>query len=47
MGRFGRHGRLLPTEAEEAIFQHYDMTYQPGAGGEKPVGDLDYLCGDP
>ncbi|MFC4471767.1 PRC-barrel domain-containing protein [Streptomyces xiangluensis] len=26
---------VLPAEAEEAIFQHYDMTYQKGAGGER------------
>ncbi|MBT2508479.1 PRC-barrel domain-containing protein [Streptomyces sp. ISL-98] len=28
---------ILPAEAEEAIFQHYDMTYQPGAGGERQL----------
>jgi hypothetical protein len=28
---------ILPAEAEEAIFQHYDMPYQPGAGGERQL----------
>ncbi|MFC5145892.1 PRC-barrel domain-containing protein [Streptomyces aureoversilis] len=28
---------ILPAEAEEAIFQHYDMTYQPGTGGERQL----------
>ncbi|UQA92066.1 PRC-barrel domain-containing protein [Streptomyces halobius] len=28
---------ILPAEAEEAIFQHYDMTYQAGAGGERQL----------
>jgi hypothetical protein len=26
---------VLPAEQEEEIFQHYGMTYQPGAGGER------------
>jgi hypothetical protein len=26
---------VLPAEEEEAIFRHYDMTYQPGANGER------------
>ncbi|MDO0934881.1 PRC-barrel domain-containing protein [Streptomyces sp. DG2A-72] len=26
---------VLPAEQEEAIFRHYDMTYQPGATGER------------
>jgi hypothetical protein len=25
----------LPAGDEEAVFRHYDMTYQPGAGGER------------
>jgi len=28
---------VLPAEAEEAIFQHYGMTYQPGAAGERQL----------
>ncbi|MFP3988851.1 PRC-barrel domain-containing protein [Streptomyces sp. E11-3] len=28
---------ILPAEAEEAIFQYYDMTYQPGADGERQL----------
>ncbi|WP_369264320.1 PRC-barrel domain-containing protein [Streptomyces sp. R35] len=28
---------ILPAEQEEAIFQHYGMTYQPGAGGERKL----------
>jgi hypothetical protein len=28
---------ILPAEAEEAIFQYYDMTYQAGAGGERKL----------
>jgi hypothetical protein len=28
---------ILPAEAEEAIFQHYDLTYQPGAAGERQL----------
>jgi len=28
---------ILPAEAEEAIFQHYDMTYETGAGGERQL----------
>ncbi|MEV0638357.1 PRC-barrel domain-containing protein [Streptomyces sp. NPDC050619] len=26
---------VLPAEREEAIFQHYGMTYRPGSGGER------------
>jgi hypothetical protein len=25
----------LPAGDEEAIFRHYDLTYQPGSGGER------------
>ena len=25
----------LPAHDEEAIFKHYDLAYQPGAGGER------------
>jgi hypothetical protein len=25
----------LPAGDEEAIFKHYGLTYQPGAGGER------------
>ena len=25
----------LPASDEEAIFKHYDLTYQPGSGGER------------
>jgi len=28
---------VLPAEYEEAIFQHYGMDYQPGAGGERQL----------
>lgn len=28
---------ILPAEQEEAIFQHYDMTYQPGGQGERQL----------
>ncbi|REK86455.1 PRC-barrel domain containing protein [Streptomyces inhibens] len=28
---------VLPAEAEEAVFQHYGLTYQPGAGGERQL----------
>ncbi|MGW0735724.1 PRC-barrel domain-containing protein [Streptomyces sp. NPDC002851] len=28
---------VLPAEAEEAVFRHYDMTYEPGAGGERQL----------
>lgn len=28
---------ILPAEAEEAVFQHYGMTYQPGAAGERQL----------
>ncbi|MEV7884005.1 PRC-barrel domain-containing protein [Streptomyces sp. NPDC002817] len=28
---------VLPAEQEEAIFQHYGMTYQPGANGERKL----------
>ena len=27
----------LPAADEEAIFKHYDMTYQAGAGGERQL----------
>jgi hypothetical protein len=26
---------VLPAGDEEAIFKHYDLAYQPGAGGER------------
>ncbi|MEV1079584.1 PRC-barrel domain-containing protein [Streptomyces sp. NPDC050211] len=26
---------ILPAEQEESIFRHYDMTYEPGASGER------------
>lgn len=28
---------VLPAESEEAIFQHYDITYQTRAGGERQL----------
>jgi hypothetical protein len=28
---------ILPAESEQAIFQHYDMPYQTGAGGERQL----------
>ncbi|MBT2492725.1 PRC-barrel domain containing protein [Streptomyces sp. ISL-96] len=28
---------VLPAEQEEAIFQHYGLTYQPGAKGERQL----------
>lgn len=28
---------VLPAQDEEAIFQHYGMAYQPGAGGERQL----------
>jgi hypothetical protein len=28
---------ILPAGQEEAIFQHYRMTYQPGANGERKL----------
>jgi PRC-barrel domain len=28
----------LPAEDEEAVFTHYGLTYQPGAGGERRLG---------
>ncbi|MBO8203227.1 PRC-barrel domain-containing protein [Streptomyces smyrnaeus] len=28
---------ILPAEAEKTIFQHYDMSYQTGAGGERQL----------
>ena len=28
----------LPAEDEEAVFKHYGLTYQPGAGGERRLG---------
>jgi PRC-barrel domain len=30
-------GELMATD-EEAVFQHYGLTYQPGAGGERRLG---------
>ena len=30
-------GDILPAEAEKAIFQHYDMSYETGAGGERQL----------
>ena len=29
---------ILPAADEEAIFTHYGLTYQPGAGGERRLG---------
>ncbi|MCP3822241.1 PRC-barrel domain-containing protein [Streptomyces sp. A3M-1-3] len=29
---------VLPAEDEKAIFDHYDLPYQPGAGGERVLG---------
>ncbi|WP_371483808.1 PRC-barrel domain-containing protein [Kitasatospora sp. NBC_00315] len=26
---------ILPAEDEEAVFRHYGLAYQPGAGGER------------
>ncbi|MEU1667688.1 PRC-barrel domain-containing protein [Streptomyces sparsogenes] len=26
---------VLPAKQEEAVFTHYDLSYQPGAGGER------------
>ena len=26
---------VLPAGDEEAVFQHYDLTYEPGGGGER------------
>lgn len=28
---------VLPAEQEEAIFQHYGLTYKPGAAGERQL----------
>ncbi|WP_406305181.1 PRC-barrel domain-containing protein [Streptomyces sp. NBC_00885] len=28
---------ILPAGAEEAVFRHYDLPYQPGAGGERQL----------
>ncbi|MEZ0067146.1 hypothetical protein ABIA32_003159 [Streptacidiphilus sp. MAP12-20] len=28
---------VLPASGEEAIFKHYGLTYQPGAGGERQL----------
>ena len=28
---------ILPAEEEEAIFKHYGLTYQQGAGGERQL----------
>lgn len=28
---------VLPAEDEEAVFQHYGLTYRPGAGGERQL----------
>ena len=28
---------VLPAEDEEAVFRHYDLTYRPGAGGERQL----------
>lgn len=28
---------ILPAGAEEAFFQHYDMAYETGAGGERQL----------
>ena len=28
---------VLPAEREEEIFRHYDLTYRPGAGGERQL----------
>jgi hypothetical protein len=28
-------GLCLPAGDEEAIFKHYDLSYQPGGGGER------------
>ncbi|RAG83358.1 hypothetical protein DN069_22850 [Streptacidiphilus pinicola] len=28
---------ILPAEDEEAVFQHYSLTYQKGAGGERQL----------
>ena len=30
-------GELLATD-EEAVFKHYGLTYEPGAGGERRLG---------
>jgi hypothetical protein len=28
---------ILPAEDEEAVFRHYGLAYQPGAGGERQL----------
>lgn len=28
---------ILPAEAEEAVFRHYDLPYQPGSAGERQL----------
>ncbi|QMU71628.1 PRC-barrel domain-containing protein [Streptacidiphilus sp. P02-A3a] len=28
---------VLPAEDEEAVFRHYDLSYQPGAAGERQL----------
>lgn len=28
---------VLPAEEEAAVFQHYGLTYRPGAGGERQL----------
>ncbi|MBT2408821.1 MULTISPECIES: PRC-barrel domain-containing protein [unclassified Streptomyces] len=28
---------ILPAEDEEAVFRHYGLEYQPGAGGERQL----------
>ena len=28
----------LPASDEESVFRHYEITYQPGAGGERRLG---------
>ncbi|MHA6759716.1 PRC-barrel domain-containing protein [Streptacidiphilus sp. PAMC 29251] len=28
---------VLPAEDEEAVFKHYDLTYQPGTAGERQL----------
>ncbi|MEU0811256.1 PRC-barrel domain-containing protein [Streptomyces sp. NPDC005970] len=29
---------VLPASEEEAVFQHYKLSYQPGTGGERRLG---------
>jgi hypothetical protein len=33
----GTEGELMAAD-EEAVFKHYGLTYQPGAGGERRLG---------